>query len=65
MVLDVVNGQDRERVFPPPNLAHVNGQGLNMGCDEALSLAAKVVRHSDPSLFVKLFTVIQGKAKRE
>ena len=32
---------------------------------EALTLASKVVRHGDPALFEKLFTIVKGKVKRE
>ena len=43
----------------------VNGGGNGMEVEEALTLASKVVRHCDPSLFEKLFTIVKGKVKRE
>ena len=62
-VLSRDEGLNRSR--KPVVVDVVNGQGLSMEVDEAFTLAAKVVRHCDPALFEKLFTIIRGKAKRE
>ena len=41
-----------------------NARPINMNCEEALTFATKVVRHSDPALLEKI-TVLKGKARRE